>query len=913
MAMLHRYSSRCTPLSGLVKEILHGATHYDRIAGYFRSSILEVAGEELEAMAWSPGQPACVRVLCNSELEPLDVETARAAQWAMWQEWCAHLPAMNDGAKARLCRLHAFLQSGRMEVRVLPDAVFGLVHGKAGVVRHLDSPDRCFLGSANESKSAWTLNYELVWVDDSPEAVAWVQTEFDALWSHPGARPLAEAVVADIERLSRRTTFVTVPDWNNQPKPDPAAAVVELPVYRKENGLWAHQKYFVKLAFDAHRNSGARYVLADQVGLGKTVEMGLAAKLIALTGNRPILIIVPKTLMEQWQDELWNLLALPSARWNGRQWINEQGVEYADLGVEGIARCPRRVGIVSGGLITSGSIAGQWLLNLKYDCVIVDEAHRARRNSGTAKTVTYNNLMQFIRYIAPRTKSLLLGTATPVQLNPIEAFDLLDALAQGNDGVLGKRFSYWRTQPEASLAMVAGHIAAPTSLEEAWGWMCNPFPPEEEGIDFIRLRKTLRMKPSSAACTVADLFKLGSTDRKIAEKHARTFFQDNNPYIRHIVRRTREFLEKTIDSTTGECYLKPVRVRLFGEAEALSLPPYLQDAYAAADDFCDELGKRLGLNSGFLKTILLRRLGSSIVAGRSTGEKMLGPDLASLDAEEDEDAIPQSTSSLAPFSDEERRLLERFVGMLQANQIEDPKYAEVERTLLHGLNDTEIGETGPWIERGCILFSQFYDTAQWIGERLAARLPDEIIGLYAGAGRSMLLQGKLFERVEREALKRMVRSGEIRILVGTDAASEGLNLQRLGTLINVDLPWNPTRLEQRKGRIQRIGQARDEIFILNLRYKGSVEDRVHQLLAARQQAIHALFGQIPDTLEDIWVLVARHDEEAAQMRIDQVPDVHPFEMRYERRPENIDFESCAQVLTADVQLDVLTGGWETYH
>jgi superfamily II DNA/RNA helicase len=53
----------------------------------------------------------------------------------------------------------------------------------------------------------------------------------------------------------------------------------------------------------------------------------------------------------------------------------------------------------------------------------------------------------------------------------------------------------------------------------------------------------------------------------------------------------------------------------------------------------------------------------------------------------------------------------------------------------------------------------------------------------------------------------MVRAREIRILVGTDAASEGLNLQRLGTLINLDLPWNPTRLEQRKGRIQRIGQV----------------------------------------------------------------------------------------------------------
>jgi superfamily II DNA/RNA helicase len=68
----------------------------------------------------------------------------------------------------------------------------------------------------------------------------------------------------------------------------------------------------------------------------------------------------------------------------------------------------------------------------------------------------------------------------------------------------------------------------------------------------------------------------------------------------------------------------------------------------------------------------------------------------------------------------------------------------------------------------------------------------------------------------------MVQRGELRLLLGTDAASEGLNLQRLGALINLDLPWNPTRLEQRKGRIQRIGQLRDTVRVYNMRYQDSV-------------------------------------------------------------------------------------------
>ena len=90
--------------------------------------------------------------------------------------------------------------------------------------------------------------------------------------------------------------------------------VVEAPVYRRDAGLWEHQKYFVKLAFDAHRTPfGARYVLADMVGLGKTVQLGLSALLMALWGDKPVLILCPPTLRWQWQGELKTLLGMPCA------------------------------------------------------------------------------------------------------------------------------------------------------------------------------------------------------------------------------------------------------------------------------------------------------------------------------------------------------------------------------------------------------------------------------------------------------------------------------------------------------------------------------------------------------------------------------------------------------------------------
>ena len=90
--MIHRYSSRRSPLKDFLATRLQGARRYDRIAGFFSSSLLEVAGEALERMM-PEGGDTCVRMVCNSCLNPLDVQTARAAKWGMHREWCASLPA----------------------------------------------------------------------------------------------------------------------------------------------------------------------------------------------------------------------------------------------------------------------------------------------------------------------------------------------------------------------------------------------------------------------------------------------------------------------------------------------------------------------------------------------------------------------------------------------------------------------------------------------------------------------------------------------------------------------------------------------------------------------------------------------------------------------------------------------------
>jgi phosphatidylserine/phosphatidylglycerophosphate/cardiolipin synthase-like enzyme len=185
--MTNRFSSRRQRLSGsFLNDRLAGAKSYDRIAGYFSSSVLEVAGEQIESVAGT------VRVVCNSELEPGDIVSARRAVAAQQQSWRKSLPEQKaEHAAERFRRLHDLLVSGKLEVKVLPEHAFGLIHGKAGVIHMADGQRTAFMGSANDTFRAWNVNYELVWEDDSAEAVQWVQEEFDALWQSPAAFPLA--------------------------------------------------------------------------------------------------------------------------------------------------------------------------------------------------------------------------------------------------------------------------------------------------------------------------------------------------------------------------------------------------------------------------------------------------------------------------------------------------------------------------------------------------------------------------------------------------------------------------------------------------------------------------------------------------------------------------------------------------
>lgn len=244
------------------------------------------------------------------------------------------------------------------------------------------------------------------------------------------------------------------------------------------------------------------------------------------------------------------------------------------------------------------------------------------------------------------------------------------------------------------------------------------------------------------------------------------------------------------------------------EGGGLRMGLTFETAYEAARRIC-EVYARNRPGAGFMKTILLRRDGSSVKAGYKTATKLLAKGGKPIEIPEAEVgdgerilAIPIDLPMLSP--DEHQLLTEVRNGLSSLLDAPDPK-ADV---IVHYLR--EMG----WLERGAVIFSQYLDTALWIADHLADRFPLEPIAIYAGGGNSFVRVADDVRHVEREDIKRGVWAGQIRLMCCTDAAAEGLNLQRLSTQINVDLPWNPAKLEQRKGRVQRIGQARNSIGVM---------------------------------------------------------------------------------------------------
>jgi superfamily II DNA/RNA helicase len=380
------------------------------------------------------------------------------------------------------------------------------------------------------------------------------------------------------------------------------------------------------------------------------------------------------------------------------------------------------------------------------------------------------------------------------------------------------------------------------------------------------------------------------------------FFQRHNPVVRHVVLRKRKVLEnegllQSVGVNLHPNHKKNAKPHLFTalfHKKALKTDEKLDVAYEAAEAFGTAYGKRVG-GAGFMKSLMTQRLCSSCIAGLSTARKILeGQKIA--DESEDLEA------SVDDISQEEKNQLQALIEALENMRGEDPKLKAVSHYL------TEEN----WLRHGCIIFSQYYDTASWVAEKLAAMFPDDLVGLYAGAGKSALFRGlENRNEADREGLKRLVEEKAIKIMVATDAACEGLNLQRLGSLINVDLPWNPTRLEQRIGRIKRFGQTRANVDMLNLVYKDTVDEKIYERLSERMKERFDIIGSLPDTIIDDWI----ENEELIGKKMDEYIEaqkrVNGFDIRYNTSLDarEDEWRNCTQVLSRRSIDNFMRKGW----
>ena len=492
---LDRFSSRLGRLSSVyLKDKLNGASEYRRIAGYFRSSIFELVNEELAGIEK-------VRIVCNSDLDPQDINAAKQAREQLLTERWNEVDDTVESflRRPRYRRLYEILKAGNVEVRVVARTDAPFLHGKAGVIRRPDGSASAFMGSLNETREGWSQNYELVWEDSSADGVAWVEEEFEYLWAK--GKPLPDAIVEESGRSAKRAEIKLA---DLKPGEVAPAALVESSLYRRGEQLMPWQRAFVGI-FLQHRETygNVRLLLADEVGVGKTLSLAGSALVSALLGDGPTLILCPATLTTQWQLELKDKLNIPSAVWlsTDKAWqLDPDELPLPSIGSSGILSCPRQIAIVSTGLIFHKTDERELLLSRTYGMVVLDEAHRARGSRVLGKDERKpNNLLAFMSEIALRTRHVLLGTATPIQTEVQDLWDLLKILGRGARQVLGDGWSTWVDATKA-IPLVTGSKKV-VDEREAWDLFRNPLAPSKEPeIIFGQMRQAVGLRDDQFVC-----------------------------------------------------------------------------------------------------------------------------------------------------------------------------------------------------------------------------------------------------------------------------------------------------------------------------------------------------------------------------------------------------------------------------
>lgn len=325
--------------------------------------------------------------------------------------------------------------------------------------------------------------------------------------------------------------------------------------------------------------------------------------------------------------------------------------------------------------------------------------------------------------------------------------------------------------------------------------------------------------------------RLPEKQRQFLEPHLLSLARRHTPLRRLVFRHTRALLRDyhergLLSATVPTRDPRPQWIPMSTEETMLyrAVSNYTATFYHRYEE------SRRGL--GFVLTVYRRRLTSSLYALHTSLKRRLKAlrragtwlevdDEASAERlllEEDQRPdIPAVNALPEHLRLEEISALETLLDRMSTLGDHDSKSAQLLRDLPDLLKERDK----------VIVFTQYTDTMDYLRERLKTAY-GKALACYSGQGGERW-DGNRWKQVSKEEVKNTFAKGEVRVLLATDAASEGLNLQTCGVLINYDMPWNPMRVEQRIGRIDRIGQTYETVWIYHYFYEGTIEIGFTQL------------------------------------------------------------------------------------
>ncbi|HEV8597474.1 MAG TPA: helicase-related protein, partial [Candidatus Dormibacteraeota bacterium] len=482
-----------------------------------------------------------------------------------------------------------------------------------------------------------------------------------------------------------------------------------------------------------------------------------------------------------------------------------------------------------------------------YDLLVVDEAHHARRR-GFEDPTRYrpSRLLQLLDRIteANAAQAVWLLTATPMQVHPLELRDLLRHV--GLSGPLEDEGSFLRYFSEA-----CKDEDQPTN----WRWldrMLRESPQLPSGPDEAALLAGIQTRLDPVQRARVERFGTGQADpdQLVQElgadgrRELRAWLRHRSPVGQYATRHSRDTLKR---------YRRlGLLTERLAERDAQSVAiPFTKDEqslYDDLDDLIDRLmqahGSRQG--AGFVLTVYRRRLTSSWAAIRRTLLRRLDRERLEIieedlleEAEEETLDTGEGTTiddtQAVPLSDADIAQIRSFIDRIDA--VNDSKFDRLRADL----------DAARSAGHSTIVFTQFTHTLDSLRDRLVGAYRSQL-ATFTGDGGREFREDEGWVDVSKRDLVEAIRSRRVTVLLATDAASEGLNLQACSYLVNFDMPWNPMRVEQRIGRIDRLGQARDEIAVRNYFIPGTVEERVYAALAKRIDSFRDLLGNLQPIL-----------------------------------------------------------------